>query len=412
MVHTVIIVGLLAPLLAAATKILPAGGEIILIEDPALADRDAQQRAMAPPGRKLARWPYSRSATADAWYHLHRNLNVLAVIPSVEYAVTFAARLAERFRVPGASLGAATILRDKALLREATTAAGVRNPASAAVSSLDDVREFAAAHPGPLVLKPTNRQGSVGTTIVRDLAELDRAWAQAHEVEEAAFVAYQRLPLRLQVEEFIEGTEYSVEMLVREETSQFANVTGKLLHPGVRPVELGHLVPADVADTTAAALVDSTAELMRVIGFDTGVVHCEWIVRDGTPYLVECSGRLPGDGIVYLIERAWPIDLINRYVLLMTGGEVDPPPPRPLFGAAALYPTVAPGVVESVAGLDEAAAVPGVYHSGCSVSVGDRVHELRSSWDRVVGAAASAPTAAEALAAAQAAVDKIRVTTV
>jgi hypothetical protein len=45
------------------------------------------------------------------------------------------------------------------------------------------------------------------------------------------------------------------------------------------------------------------------------------------------------------------------------------------------------------------------------VKPGDRVNELRSSWDRVVGAAATAATVAEALAAAEESVGKIVVRT-
>jgi biotin carboxylase len=411
--QTVIIVGNLALLLPEVERVLPPGGELLVIQDPSLVERAAFVNAIAAsPRRRSTPWPYPRPATADPWYHRHRDLDVLAVIPAVEYAVSFAARLAERYGVPGASFGAASLLRDKTLLRAATTAAGLRNPAYAPVSSLAEAREFAAAHPGPLILKPTNRQGSVGTRIVPDPAELELAWRQTQQQEEAVFVAYQDLPLSMQVEEFVAGTEYSVEMLVRDGVSEFANVTDKLLHPGVCPVELGHMVPADVPPDQWSLLVDATAEVMAVVGFGTGVVHCEWIVREGQPYLVECTGRLPGDGIVGLIEHAWPIDLVHRYVVMMMGGRLGPVPERPAAAAATLFAGAgALGVVEAVEGLADAAAVPGVYQSGCAVVPGQRVNELRSAWDRGVGAAATGETVAQALAAARSAVEKIVVRT-
>jgi biotin carboxylase len=302
-------------------------------------------------------------------------------------------------------------MRDKTLLRETTAAAGIANPAFAPVAHLEEAVDFANAHEGPWVLKPTNRQGSVGTQIVTDLDELANAWQAAQRPQEAAFVATRHLPSRLQIEQYIEGSEFSVELLVCDAATVFANVTSKLLHPGPRPIELGHIVPAGIAADLYAALVSATETVLAVLGMRTGVVHCEWIVRDAVPYLVECTGRLPGDGIVELIEHAWPIDLTHRYVTAMLGMPVPPAPAAPAMAAAALFPAVRPGIVESITGLAEAAAVPGVYQSGSTVKPGDRVHELRSSWDRVVGAAACAATGSLALAAAQAAVNKIVVKT-
>jgi biotin carboxylase len=412
MAKTVILVGYLPSLLPALDAVLP-DVDVVIIEDPDLATRVPVQKALAESARRrLSPWEYPRSATADAWYHLHRDLDVVAVLPAVEYAIVFAARLAERYGVAGATHGAATLMRDKSLLREATRAAGVRNPAFAPVETFAQVAEFAAAHPGPLVLKPTNRQASVGTVIVPDPAGLAAAWDLVRQQEETVYIAYRHLPLRLQVEEYVDGAEFSVELLVRNGSVLFANVTGKLLYPGVRPVEYGHLVPADVPEETTTRLVEATTHLIGVIGFDTGVVHCEWIVRDGEPYLVECTGRLPGDGIVHLIEHAYPIELVRRYVVAMLGGTSDPAPRQADMGAATLFPLVPAGTVTEVEGMAEAAAVPGIYVCLCSVKPGDRVNELRSSWDRVFGVAACADTTALALAAAQESVAKVRIHTV
>ena len=67
--------------------------------------------------------PTASTSRTAAW-------DPVAILPGVEYAVPFAARLAERYGVPGAGLGAATILSDKALLRAVTSEAGIPNPRS------------------------------------------------------------------------------------------------------------------------------------------------------------------------------------------------------------------------------------------------------------------------------------------
>ncbi len=386
--------------------------DLLVVEDPRVIQRPAIVKALETTGITGIPWDYTDDITADVFYRQYRDLNVRAVIPAVEYSVVFAARLAERFGVPGATLGAARLLRDKASLRQVTAAAGIANPQCERAESLEQVHDFMDRHPGPVVVKPSNRQGSVGTRIIRAREAAADAWHSALDQEEIGYVPYEGLPTSMLVEEFVDGTEFSVEMVVEAGTSGFANVTGKLLYQGDRPVELGHVVPADIPAEQADALIKATADVVDIVGLRTGVVHCEWIDRQGELYLVECAGRLPGDGIVDLIERAWPIDLVARYVAMMGGVPAPAAPDHAEAAAAVIYPAVAPGVVLSVEGLDEAAAVDGVYQSGCMVQPGDRVNELRSSWDRVLGAAATGPTPAEALRRVRLAAGKFVVKTI
>ena len=333
------------------------------------------------------------------------------MLPGVEYAVPFAARLAERYGVPGAGFGAAQILRDKALLRTVTRAAGIANPRSEAVDGPDAVRAFMAGQGGPVILKPANRQASVGTKILFDSAEIDRAWTECTQQDEGVFVPGRGMPLRMLVEQYVEGDEYSVEMVVRDGERLFGNVTAKTVYPGPRPVELGHTVPAALAAAETELLLAETESVLAAAGFSTGFVHCEWIVSGGTPYLVECAGRMPGDGIMELIQKAWQFDVVGLYLAAMEGrpftGEVPEHAPA---GAAVWFLHVEPGEVLSVDGAEAAKAVPDVVTVVVGPKPGDRVNELRSSWDRVALVTACSVDTAEALQRAQQAIGEITIT--
>ncbi len=405
----VILVGYLSKLLRVIPRVYPEA-EILVIDDPEVIVQPLIGGPIEVAGATPVPWRYADPANAELFYRAYRDRTVLAVLPGVEYGAEFAARLAERYGLPSATFAAARTFRDKHALRTLTAAAGIRNPASREVSTLEEAREFVREHPGAVVIKPANRQGSVGTRIVAAGADLDAEWRAALELEEAPYVPFRQLAIRMLVEEYVEGPEYSVEMLVQRGRSLFANVTAKLLHPGPRPVEYGHLIPADIPAELTEALVDATAEVVDVVGMHTGTVHCEWIVRDGEPYLVECAGRLPGDSIAEAIEQAWPVDLMERYVRIMSGQAGESGPFRAVGGAAVLFPAVPAGTVTAVEGLAEARAVEGVFQAGVVVQVGDRVRPMRSSWDRVVGAAAVGPSTDEALRIAEKAVGHIKIT--
>ena len=407
----IILVGFVSAL-KVMSEFLPANSLIIVEEPDVVRKRDVRNHiADSPLVRELIEWEYQLPGAADTLLVTRPDLTASAVVPLVEYATPCAARLAERLGVPGAGLGAAELLRDKSLLRKVTRAAGVPNPVSEEVGSPEEVSRFMAAHDGPVILKPANRQGAVGTQIVHDPTSVPAVWAACVQHDEGIFVPDRERAVRMLVEECVLGHEYSVEMVVRDCESLFANVTDKLLFPGSRPIELGHVLPAPISPELAESLTESTLAVLRAVGFGSGVVHCEWIVRDGVPYLVECAGRFPGDGIIEMIERAYGEPIGQHYFSVMRGLEPPPLPRTAPQAAAVRFMQVPPGEIVSIDGLEEAREIPGVVSVGFIPGVGDVVPELRSSWDRPGSAMVLAPTAGEAVRLAEKAIDQVHIVT-
>ncbi|KJK48236.1 biotin carboxylase [Lentzea aerocolonigenes] len=359
--------------------------------------------------RGLIEWEYLTPGKADEFFHTHRDLDPAAIIPAIEYATPFAARLAERYGLPGATFGAAEIMRDKTLLRQVTASAGIRNPVSVRVTSPADVLAFMRGHRS-IVLKPSNRQAAVGTQVIHDPDDIDEAWAHCTAQDEGIFVPDRPMELSMLAEEFVEGEEFSVEMLVRGGEPLWANTTGKQLVPGPLPVELAHIVPADIPADLDELLKEETARVIDAAGFRDGIVHCEWIVSDGVPHLVECAGRLAGDGILDVIQLAYPVELLRCYYAVLKGE--DPPsdlPARAKSGAAVRFLTIEPGVVESIDGVGEARQLDGVHLVQVTVAPGEKFDGLRSSWDRAGIVMATGDTAAVALRCAENAVAAVHI---
>jgi biotin carboxylase len=407
----VIMVGYVPVALTSLAEFQPDRTVIVIEEPDVVRKRDVAARmAGVAVARDLISFEYQLAGAADAFYNAHRDLNPAAIAPLQEYATPFAARLAERYGRPGASFGAVQLLRDKSLLRTVTAAAGIRNPVSATVTGPESLRAFLDTHPGKVVLKPANRQAAVGTLILDGTTPAEDAWAACVAMDEGLMVPDRDMPLHMLAETFVEGHEYSVEMLVENGRPVFTNLTDKVLYPGPRPIEAGHVAPAAVPAELRARLAAETARVLAAVGFGTGVVHCEWIVDDGEPCLVECAGRFAGDGIIDLIERAYPVAMVRAFWSLMKGEPVDVPLPAEAERAAAVaFLHAQPGEVQHIAGLDEAQAAPGVVDAHVGVQPGGRVNELLSSWDRPGSVTALGATAEEALRRAQDAADLIQI---
>ncbi|WP_052845101.1 ATP-grasp domain-containing protein [Streptomyces sp. NRRL S-31] len=391
---------------------------VIVVEEPdVVRKRGLRDRARAVPViRELIEWPYQLDGSADRFYAAHPGLSPAAIGPAGEYATYFAARLAEHYGLPGIGSDVARRLRDKSLLRETARAAGIANPASRAVGGPAELAAFMADHPGPVVLKPADLQGSIGARVLDSPDEAADAWAasvaECAAQRDGVWVPDREVPVRMLAERCVSGRPFSVELLVSSGRVLFGNVTEEVMFPGPRPVERGQLVPADIPPALDARLREQTEWLVAMTGFGTGVVHCEWIVEDGTPYLIECAGRLPGDNIVDLIEWAYDIELVRAYWTLLTGDPRTPPLPRRARRSAAVrYAHATPGTVEHVGGVREAYAVPDVIRCEVLVRPGSRVGPLRSSLDRSAFALACAPTPAQAVRRAEEAVARLTVTT-
>jgi biotin carboxylase len=306
---------------------------------------------------------------------------------------------------------AASVLRDKWLLRQAMERGPVANPGSWPVTGPEELRELMAAHGAPMILKPANHQGSIGTQIIREPADVEAAWTACVVEDQISGMPDMVLPIRMLAEQFVEGPEYSVEALVRDGDILFANVTRKYLYPGARPVEQGHVVPADLPADLRGRLIDDTGLVLATTGFRTGFAHCEWIVRNGVPYLMECAGRIPGDWIVGLIDLAWGMDTIREYLAVMRGEAPSRLPSAPLGGSAVWFLDAPAGRIRSVGGVAAARALPGVLVVEILAQTGDTARPPRSGRDRTGFVVAAAPSGAEALRLARQAGRLIRFAT-
>ncbi|HXV91728.1 MAG TPA: biotin carboxylase, partial [Pseudonocardia sp.] len=99
----VVIAGFVPPALPALAGFQAERSVIVVDEPDVIRKREiAAKVADSPLLRELVEWEYQLPGAADAFYNAHRDLAPAVVVPLVEYATPFAARLAERYGLPGA----------------------------------------------------------------------------------------------------------------------------------------------------------------------------------------------------------------------------------------------------------------------------------------------------------------------
>ncbi|WP_406464874.1 ATP-grasp domain-containing protein [Streptomyces sp. NBC_00111] len=390
----VLFVGYNAAYLRAIDGRVPSGS-VVVIEEPDMIRKRKLQDAPAAFDclARIVPARYQQSAEAlDLAVELSAARPVAAVVPGLEYAVPAAAALAEKLGLPGATEAAAQALRDKVRLREVAGAGGVRNPRWREVHGPEDILDFAGD--GPVVVKPANRQASVGVQLLDsvDATTAALAWERTSSATEYEQVPDRPLDWRFLAEERLRGPEYSIEALVRHGEIVFENITAKTVIPGPYPVELGHLLPAPLDEDTKAAFETAIRSLVSAIGFRTGILHAEWILTESGPTLVECAGRCPGDYLIDLIDLAYDTRIRLTLIDLLADRPVTLP--RTAQRTSAIrFLSARPGTVTEVAGEDTAKQLPGIRAVEVDVEAGQEVGAWASSWDRAGHVIATGPDA-------------------
>jgi len=238
------------------------------------------------------------------------------VLSNWEPLVLLAARLRERWGMPGMSVDAVTGFRDKQVMKERVAAAGLRVPRSRRVRGEGEARAAAEEIGFPLILKPIAGAGSADTYRCRTAAELDQALAATRHVREAS------------CEEYVEGEEFTYDTLCVGGKPVYENVAAYLPKPiEMRSLEWVSPVIITVRDMYQPRLmpgVELGRKVLGALGMGDGLTHMEWFLTPrGEAVLGEIGCRPPGGHLVDQMNYTSDIDLFREWARVVTAGRFE-----------------------------------------------------------------------------------------
>ncbi|MBD0349019.1 MAG: ATP-grasp domain-containing protein [Thermoleophilia bacterium] len=316
------------------------------------------------------------------------------VAPGIDWPVLVAARVAARLglRHP-ISPETALLVTSKVRQRERLEEAGVAQPRWRLTKEAHGL-EF------PCVVKPPDRQGQRGLSIVGDESELAPA------VELAIAEARGSTAL---VEELVEGAELTVNGFSVGGRFHALTVTDRVVADAPAfGVALAHVWPARDGAESAARVAE---EAVRALGITEGPSYTQVRLGSHGPRVIEVAARLGGGHDAELCAAVGVADLLDLAIDAALGLPVGERRLRgvPRAGGACVHFLVArEGQLRAVSGVDEAAASSGVVDVRVYRPPGHRFGPLRRGSDRAGAVLAVGGTRDEALARARAAAALIR----
>lgn len=211
------------------------------------------------------------------------------VMPLNDFGVRTAAQLAETRGLRGPSAAAAVNVTNKVAMKRCWDKAGLRT-ARWASAKRDEIlaKQYPAWSDFPCIVKPAfSGGGSRGVGLARN-------WDDVRAIVNQGAQTY--LDEDVIIEEYVEGTEHTVEMLIEDGKPWLLSISDKKNYDASISVVQELYFPGPVGHRhkhEIEALVGASA---RALDFRFGTTHTEVIVRDGMPYLLEVGGR-PGGGL-------------------------------------------------------------------------------------------------------------------
>jgi biotin carboxylase len=252
----------------------------------------------------------------EAVLKLASDEKITGIVTTSDMPVRVVAYVAEKLNLLGPTQSAAKICTSKSLQRELLKEHKFNYPQFQIISHVEDLKEVLNWN-FPVIIKPTDSSASRGVQKVLSVAELKTAYEYALSNSRAGEVI---------IEEYIDGKEYSVEVLIQNNQTSIVAITEKLTS-GFEDrffVEEVHIVPAALTAEETLQVKEVVTRFLQVIKLDQSAAHVEVKLNSRGAFIIEAAARLGGDFITSdLVPLATGIDMLREIISISVGTTIS-----------------------------------------------------------------------------------------
>lgn len=312
------------------------------------------------------------------------------------------AKVSEKLGLHSISYETAVKATDKYEMIKAFKGYNVPTPWYYLVTSSDELMSLEGKVSFPCVIKPTDNAGSHGVAKVNSFHELMDTFAYSYGFSRQGKVI---------VEEYLEGAEVSVEVMVVSGIVHILQITDKLTTGAPFFVEMGHSQPSVLSQKIQRQICNVASTACKAVGIDMGPAHVEMKVTQQGPVMIELGARMGGDNITtHLVPLSTGIDMVKATIQVALG-EVPDITPKLHCGSAICFFDAPLGIITAISGVEDALNKPGVKQISFTKGIGDLSVPIRCSNDRIGSVITQGEDASKALFYASKVKEMIIITT-
>lgn len=327
--------------------------------------------------------------------------------PCSEVSMAVMGRINDELGLSGISREQAICATNKHLMRKAFEKGNAPSPKSILAQDAEDAwSRLQSEFDTDAILKPSRNSGSRGIAKVSrnmDKGDFIRAYDEALSESRDHSVL---------IEQFIEGPEFSIEMIVWQGEIHVLTVTDKKTTGAPHFVELGHNQPSCFSATDVETLKAAAVAGVRALGVNNCACHAEAKLMNGKAYLMEVGARLGGDFIsTELTHLSTGIDMVAAAIDVALGVEPDLSAKEEPKGVCIRYFCPKPGKLVSISNT-EVLNNPHVYLWEIYPKEGDVIPAVTSSLCRSGHVIVTEKTPQKAIELAERLIESVKFETV
>jgi biotin carboxylase len=232
-----------------------------------------------------------------------RNLGTRYVVAGSEWGVNLADQLSEALGLASNGARLTHARRNKFMMAQAVTRRGLRTPRQFCAGHVEQLLAWVRRNDcWPIVVKPPHSMSSEGVCLCGSETEVAQAFARlSGKVNKLGLVNETVL-----VQEFLEGPEYIVDTVSSAGQHRLIAIwkyTKQTAQPGL----IGSFETKELLDREgdlARRLFEYASGVLDALEISYGPGHCEIVLVDGEPYLLELGARTHGGELAHATCRA------------------------------------------------------------------------------------------------------------
>lgn len=294
--------------------------------------------------------------------------------PCSEVSMNVMGCINDEMNLSGISREQAIKATNKHMMRKAFEAGHAPSPKSILVISAEKAWEhFCNDFDSNAILKPSRNSGS------RGIVKVDKGITKEDFIKHYGLALNESRDNSVLIEQFIEGPEFSVEIIVWHGNINILQVTDKKTTEAPYFVELGHNQPSCYPKEIVDIIKDAAILGVKALGVNNCACHAEIKVQNGKAYLMEIGARLGGDFIsTELTYLSSGINMVAAAINCALGIEPSLEPKKKIHSVCIRYFSPQPGKLISI-GNTEVFNDSRVYAAEIYHKLGDMIPEITSS---------------------------------
>jgi biotin carboxylase len=261
-------------------------------------------------------------------YQDTKGINFDGVLTYVDTSVHFVNDLQHKLDLPVISMFNDKSIRNKGIARKRFLDAGIEEPKFKVINRKHKVENRTEELPDfPVIMKPTEMMMSLGIRYLSNEEELND---QINEILSADILGenlrsyYGDIAEEVIIEEYIEGPEFSAEVVVVNGKYHLVGITKKTLVGDRNFDELEHQFPYnEFTEELKKGIERMISKVVSSLRLNCSFVHIEFKIKNKRPYIIEVNNRLGGDLISLLIEKSTGISVGKLLVNISLGIETE-----------------------------------------------------------------------------------------